>query len=88
MLTIEHDGSDASLDQELSAKLVTDLRVTYKFTPQLRLTGIMNNAFDVYPDITNINTGTTSGGRFLYSSQVSQMGQLGRNYSLALSYKF
>ena len=87
-VTIAHDGNDASLDQELSAKLVTDLRVTYKFTPQLRLTGIMNNAFDVYPDITNINTGTTSGGRFLYSSQVSQMGQLGRNYSLALSYKF
>jgi iron complex outermembrane receptor protein len=87
-VTIAHDGNDASLDQELSAKLVTDLRVTYKFTPQLRLTGIMNNAFDVYPDITNINTGTTSNGRFLYSSQVSQMGQLGRNYSLALSYKF
>jgi iron complex outermembrane receptor protein len=87
-VTIAHDGNDASLDQELSAKLVTDLRVTYKFTPQLRLTGIMNNAFDVYPDITNINTGTTSDGRFLYSSQVSQMGQLGRNYSLALSYKF
>ena len=45
--------NDASLDQELGGKLVTDLRVTYKFTPNLTLTGIINNAFDVYPDITN-----------------------------------
>lgn len=87
-VTVAHDGNDVSLDQELSAKLVTDMRVTYKFSPQLRLTGIINNAFDVYPDITNPNTGTTSGGRFLYSSQVSQHGQLGRNYTLALAYKF
>lgn len=87
-VTVAHDGNDSALDQELSAKLITDLRVTYKFTPQLRLTGIINNAFDVYPDITNPNTGTTSGGRFLYSSQVSQHGQLGRNYSLGLTYKF
>jgi iron complex outermembrane recepter protein len=64
-VTIAHDGNDVSLDQELGSKLVTDFRLTYKFTPQLRLTGIMNNAFDVYPDVTNVNTGTTSGGSFL-----------------------
>ncbi len=87
-VTVANDDNDSSLDQELASKLITDLRVTYKFTPQLRLTGILNNAFDVYPDVTNINTGTTSDGRFLYSSQVSQMGQLGRNYTLGLSYKF
>ena len=87
-VTIAHDGNDASLDQELSSKLVTDLRVSYNFTTNLSLTGIMNNAFDVYPDVTNQNTGTTSGGRFLYSSQVSQHGQLGRNYTLALKYRF
>lgn len=87
-VTIEHDGNDPKFDQVLSSKLVTDLRVTYKFTTQLSLTGILNNAFDVYPDITNQNTGTTSDGRFLYSSQVSQHGQLGRNYSLNLAYKF
>jgi iron complex outermembrane receptor protein len=64
------------------------MRVTYNFTTNLSLTGIMNNAFDVYPDVTNQNTGTTSNGRFLYSSQVSQHGQLGRNYTLALKYRF
>ncbi len=87
-VTIAHDGNDPKFDQVLSSKLVTDLRVTYKFTTQLSLTGILNNAFVVFPDITNQNTGTTSDGRFLYSSQVSQHGQLGRNYSLNLAYKF
>ena len=88
-VTIAHVGENPAFDQELASKLITDLRVTYKFTPQLRLTGIINNAFDVYPDITDESTvGGTEGGRFLYSSEVSQMGQLGRNYTLGLSYKF
>ena len=88
-VTIAHVGENPAFDQELSSKLITDLRVTYKFTPQLRLTGIINNAFDVYPDVTDEATvGGTAGGRFVYSSEVSQMGQLGRNYTLALSYKF
>ena len=88
-VTIAHVGENPAFDQELASKLITDLRVTYKFTPQLRLTGIINNAFDVYPDITDESTvGGTAGGRFLYSSEVSQMGQLGRNYTLGLSYKF
>ncbi len=76
-------------DQDLSSKLTTDLRFAYKFTPQLRLTGIINNAFDVYPDVTLASTMTAqAGSRFLYSTEVSQHGILGRNYSLALSYKF
>ena len=88
-VTIAHVGENPAFDQELASKLITDLRVTYKFTPQLRLTGIINNAFDVYPDVTDESTvGGTAGGRFLYSSEVSQMGQLGRNYTLGLSYKF
>ena len=87
-VTVAHVGGDPQFDQELGSKLVTDFRMTYKFTPQLLLTGIMNNAFDIYPDVTKDSNGTNAGGRFLYSSEVSQMGQLGRNYTLALSYKF
>ena len=76
-------------DQVLSAKLITDVRLTYKFTPQLTLTGIINNMFDIYPDVTLASTKTSqAGSRFLYSSEVQQQGQLGRNYTLALSYKF
>ena len=77
------------IDQELSAKLITDFRVTYLFTPQLSLTGIINNAFDVYPDETLESTKTAQAGtRFVYSSEVQQQGQLGRNFSLSLNYKF
>lgn len=76
-------------DQELSAKLITDFRVTYLFTPQLSLTGIINNVFDVYPDETLASTKTAQAGtRFIYSSEVQQQGQLGRNFSLSLNYKF
>ena len=76
-------------DQELSAKLITDFRVTYLFTPKLSLTGIINNAFDVYPDETLASTNTAqAGSRFIYSSEVQQQGQLGRNFSLSLNYKF
>ena len=87
-VTVANANSSSTVDQELSSKLVTDLRVSHNFTPNLSLTGIINNAFDVYPDVTNAETGGTAGGRFLYSSEVSQQGQLGRNYTLALKYKF
>ena len=87
-VTVANSDPSSTLDQELSSKLITDMRVTYKFTPNLSLTGIINNAFDVYPDITDQQTGGTAGGRFLYSSEVSQHGQLGRNYTLALKYRF
>ena len=76
-------------DQALSAKLITDFRLAYKFTPQLTLSGIVNNAFDVYPDVTLASTNTSqAGSRFVYSSEVQQQGQLGRNFSLSLNYKF
>lgn len=76
-------------DQALSAKLITDFRLAYKFTPQLSLSGIINNAFDVYPDVTLASTNTSqAGSRFVYSSEVQQQGQLGRNYSLSLNYRF
>ena len=87
-VTVANVDENPLFDQELASKLITDLRVTYKFSPELRLTGIANNVFDIYPDVTLDSTGGTAGGRFLYSSEVSQHGQLGRNYSLALTYKF
>ena len=49
---------------------------------------LSNNLFDVYPDILLDQTAKNQGGRFLYSREVSQHGQLGKNYSLNLSYKF
>ena len=88
-VTVTSPEGSGGTDQELSAKLITDFRVTYLFTPQLSLTGIINNAFDVYPDETLASTKTAQAGtRFIYSSEVQQQGQLGRNFSLSLNYQF
>ena len=86
-VTVANVNENPELDQVMAGKLITDFRLTYLFTPHLKLTGIVNNLFDVYPDILLDQTGN-QGGRFLYSREVSQLGQLGRNYSLNLSYKF
>ena len=76
-------------DQELSSKLATDIRVTYNFTQNFGLTGTINNLFNVYPDVTEASTGTAqAGSRFVYSSEVQQLGQLGTVFNLALNYKF
>ena len=76
-------------DQELSSKLATDIRVTYDFTNNFSLTGTINNLFDVYPDVTKASTGTAqAGSRFVYTSEVQQLGQLGTVFNLALNYKF
>ncbi|WP_347923073.1 TonB-dependent receptor [Pontimicrobium sp. SW4] len=79
----------AEFDQELSSKMATDLSLSYNFTDKLSLTGIVNNLFDVYPDVTEASTGTAqAGSRFVYSSEVQQLGQLGTNFSIGLNYRF
>ena len=43
----------------------------------------------VYPDVTKASTNTAqAGSRFVYSSEVQQLGQLGTNYSIGLNYRF
>ena len=79
----------AEFDQDLSSKMATDLSLSYNFTDKLSLTGIVNNLFDVYPDVTKASTGTAqAGSRFVYSSEVQQLGQLGTNFSIGLNYRF
>ena len=76
-------------DQELAAKLVTDLSVGYNITEMLNIGFVINNILDVYPDVTLASTNTSqAGSRFVYSSEVQQQGQLGRNYSVRMNYRF
>ncbi|MFD1095445.1 TonB-dependent receptor [Salegentibacter chungangensis] len=76
-------------DQELDAKIVTDFSLAYNFTDRFSINGVINNIFDVYPEITDPSTNTAgAGGRFPYSSEVQQMGQLGTNFSIGLNYEF
>ncbi len=81
-------SSDPTKDQVLSAKIATDLGFTYRLTDRININGNINNIFDVYPDESRADTGETGGGRFRYTSQVQQLGQLGTNYSLGFNYQF
>jgi len=89
-VTVRHpEGRPEGIDQELSAKLLTDVILTYNFTDKLSLTAVANNLFDVYPDFTDPNTLTSeAGARFPQSSEVQQQGLLGANFRLGLNYEF
>ncbi|MEQ9406001.1 MAG: TonB-dependent receptor [Cyclobacteriaceae bacterium] len=76
-------------DQELSAKVVTDFSLDYELSENFNLSTIINNIFDVYPDVTKTSTNTAqAGSRFVYSSEVQQMGQLGTAFRIGFNYKF
>ena len=88
-VTVTAPAGSGGENQELAAKIATDVVVSYKFTDKLSLTTNLNNIFDVYPDVTKASTATAgAGGRFPYSNEVQQIGQLGANYSLSLNYQF
>ncbi len=74
-----------TLDQEFSAKTVTDLSLSYDFTKNLALTIGANNLFDAYQD-KHLHSGNVSLGRFIYSRRVQQMGFNGRFVFARLSF--
>jgi len=87
-VTITHPQS-GGVDQALGSKLVTDLRIVYNFTNKFSFHTNVNNLFNVYQDKTNPNTNTAQAGtRFIYSSEVQQMGQLGTTFTMGLNYQF
>ena len=76
-------------DQDLAAKIATDIGFGYNLTDKITLNANINNIFDVYPDATLKSTNTAQAGtRFIYSSEVQQLGQLGTNFSIGLNYQF
>lgn len=77
------------IDQNLTAKIATDIGFIYKLTPVFFLNTNINNVFNVYPNKTLKSTNTTeAANRFTYSSEVQQIGQLGTNFSIGLNYQF
>jgi len=72
-------GQPETLDQEFSAKTVTDLSVSYQITSILGFTIGANNLFDEYQDM-HTHSGNMSLGRFVYSRRVQQMGFNGAYY--------
>lgn len=73
-----------SVDQTFSAKIVTDLSISYQILKTLTATIGANNLFDVYPDI-QTHSANQSLGRFVYSRRVQQMGFNGAYYFGRLS---
>ena len=79
----------SGIDQDLASKITTDTGFEYKLTDKISLNGVINNIFDVYPDKTLKSTNTTeAGNRFIYSSEVQQLGQLGTNFNIGINYQF
>lgn len=66
-------------DQKFSAKIVTDVSISYDITKSVSATIGANNLFDVYQDI-QYHSNNQSLGRFLYSRRVEQMGYNGAYY--------
>ncbi len=76
-------------DQELASKLITDFSVGLNLAERLNIYAMVNNIGDVYPDETLATTNTAqAGSRFVYSSEVQQQGQLGRNFVIGINYDF
>ncbi len=80
-------GDTAIDDQVHAAKIATDFSIGYDFSRSFGFSFMVNNVFDVYPDDLNVDL-RSAGGRFKYSSEVTQIGQLGRNYNLRFTLKF
>ena len=78
-------GQRESLDQEFSAKTVTDLSLSYEIIKQVSFTIGANNLFDQYQD-KHLHSGNMSSGRFVYSRRVQQMGFNGAYYFARLKF--
>jgi iron complex outermembrane recepter protein len=78
-------GQPQTLDQEFSAKIVTDLSLSYKIISGLMVTIGANNLLDVYQDM-HTHSGNMSLGRFVYSRRVQQMGFNGAYYFARLKF--
>ena len=88
-VTITAPEGSGGTDQELSSKIATDISFAYKLSDKLSINTNLNNIFDVYPDVTDASTMTAqAGSRFVYSSEVQQLGQLGTNFMIGLNYQF
>ncbi|SDG87702.1 iron complex outermembrane recepter protein [Pseudomonas flavescens] len=77
-------GTGTTVDQEFSAKWITDVDATYSLTDNVRVTLGAENLFDVYPDKHTVND--VSGGS--YYSTISPFGSYGAYYYTRLSIDF
>ncbi|MEZ4920087.1 MAG: TonB-dependent receptor [Saprospiraceae bacterium] len=82
--------NDEDFDQTFSAKIVTDLNLSYQITRNVRFGIAANNLLNVYPDVidTKGDVVTDLGGRFLYPWEVNQFGFNGTTLMANLNFRF
>lgn len=71
-----HEVNGVDVHPVYSGKVITDLSVIYRYSPQLSITFGANNLLDIYPD--KRPESLTSGNQFIYSRRISQFGSNGR----------
>ncbi len=88
-VTWRHASTPAN-DQTFAAKVLTDVRITFRYNDMVRLWANVNNVLNVYPDEidTNGDVVTDLGGRFKYPWEVNQFGFLGTTVAGGVSLTF
>jgi iron complex outermembrane receptor protein len=83
-------ATDVSKDQNFSGKVITDLGLSYRLTSAISANAMVNNLFNVYPDVikTKGDVVTDLGGRFKYAWEVNQFGFSGTIFTMGLNWKF
>ncbi|MGB1042715.1 MAG: TonB-dependent receptor [Tenacibaculum sp.] len=83
-------ATDPGKDQVFSGKTITDVSFGYDFTDKISFNAVVNNVFDVYPDVidTKGDVVTDLGGRFKYPWEVNQFGFNGMTFKAGLTFKF
>jgi len=83
-------ATDPAKDQTFSGKVITDMVLTYKITKDLKVSGVVNNLFNIYPDVidTKGDVVTDLGGRFKYPWELNQFGFNGTTFQLNVNYTF
>ena len=95
-VTWRHAGGDATkdyddtTDQTFSAKVLTDLILSYKISEMFGINVAVNNLLDVYPDKLDAKDDFEAdlGGRFEYPWEVNQFGFTGMTLRSGLSVRF
>jgi len=74
-------------DQTFSAKILTDIDLTYSISENINIGIGGTNILNIYPD-RHVHSGNYSGGMFPYSRRVSQFGIAGAGYYAKADFNF
>ena len=91
--TAQLDNTDPALDQMLSPKWITDVRLSYRLRSRIQVSASIVNLFDTYPDEwtdfkDGLNArGISMQGIFRYPGGLSPFGMNGRTVYLRMAYR-